>query len=165
MYSCHLLLISSASVRSIPFLSLIMPTVAWNVPLASLIFLPRSLVFPILLFSSISLHWSLRKAFLSLLAIIWNSSFKWVYLSFPPLLKTPILNLVYKPLLSLWTQTCPSALLWCWWPFGSPVFPKICQAPTPLEPPPQGGPLSPALAWSVTHSCHLSSPSRLTPLL
>ena len=29
--------------------------------------------FPILLFSSISFHWSLRKAFLSLLAILWNS--------------------------------------------------------------------------------------------
>ena len=37
--------------------------------LVSLIFLKRSLVFPILLFSSISLHWSMRKAFLSLLAI------------------------------------------------------------------------------------------------
>ena len=35
-----------------------------------------------LLFSSISLHWSLRKTFLSLLAILWNSAFKWVYLSF-----------------------------------------------------------------------------------
>ena len=34
----------------------------------------RSLVFPILLFSSISLHWSLRKALLSLLAILWNSN-------------------------------------------------------------------------------------------
>ena len=41
-----------------------------------------SLVFPILLFSSISLHWSLRKAFLSLLAILWNSSFKRVSLLF-----------------------------------------------------------------------------------
>ena len=49
------------------------------------IFLKRSLVSPILLFSSISLHWSLRKAFLSLLAILWNSAFKWVYLSFSPL--------------------------------------------------------------------------------
>ena len=39
-----------------------------NIPLVSLIFLKRSLVFPIPLFSSISLHWSLRKAFLSLLA-------------------------------------------------------------------------------------------------
>ena len=31
--------------------------------------------------SSISLHSSLRKAFLSLFAILWNSAFKWVYLS------------------------------------------------------------------------------------
>ena len=38
--------------------------------------------FPILLFSSISLHWSLRKAFLSLLAILWNSAFRCLYLSF-----------------------------------------------------------------------------------
>ena len=81
-YIPSLFLISSASVRSIPFLSFIKPIFAWNVPLVSLIFL--SLVFPILLFSSISLHWSLRKAFLSLLAIIWNSAFKWVYLSFSP---------------------------------------------------------------------------------
>ena len=67
---CYLLLISSASVRSIQFLSFTVPICAWNVPLISLIFLKRSLVFPILLFSSISLHWSLRKAFLSLLAIL-----------------------------------------------------------------------------------------------
>ena len=58
VYSCHLFLISSASVRSIPFLSFIEPIFAWNVPLVSLIFLKRSLVFPILLFPSISLHWS-----------------------------------------------------------------------------------------------------------
>ena len=85
VYFCHLFLISSASVRSIPFLSFILPTFAWNIPLVSLIFLKRSLVFPILLFSSICLHWSLRKAFLSLLAILQNSAFKWVYLSFSPL--------------------------------------------------------------------------------
>ena len=51
VYSCHLFLISSASVRSIPFLSFIEPIFAWNVPLISLIFLKRSLVFPILLLS------------------------------------------------------------------------------------------------------------------
>ena len=34
------------------------------------------------IFSSISLHWSLKKAFLSLLAILWNFVFKWVSLSF-----------------------------------------------------------------------------------
>ena len=78
-----LLIISSASVGSIPFLSFIVSIFAWNVPLVSLIFLNRSLVFPILLFSCISLHWSLRKAFLSLLAVFWNSAFKWIYLSFP----------------------------------------------------------------------------------
>ena len=57
----------------------------------SLIFLKRSLVFPILLFSSISLHWSLRKAFLSLLAILWNSAFTCLYLSFSPLLFSSLL--------------------------------------------------------------------------
>ena len=91
VYSCHLFLISSASVRSIPFLSLIVCIFARNVPLVSLIFLTRSLVFPILLFSSISFHWSLRNAFLSLLAILWNSAFKWEYLSFSPLPFTSLL--------------------------------------------------------------------------
>ena len=37
---------------------------AWNVPLVSLIFLKRFLIFPTLLFSFISLHCSLKKAFL-----------------------------------------------------------------------------------------------------
>ena len=62
-----------------------------HVPLLSLIFLKRSLVFPILLLSSISLQWSLRKAFLSLLAILWNFAFKWAYLSFSPLLFASLL--------------------------------------------------------------------------
>ena len=91
VYSCHYFLISSASVRSIQFLSFIEPIFAWNVHLVSLIFLKRSLVFPIILFSSISLHWSLRKTFLSLLAILWNSAYKWVFLSFSPLLFTSLL--------------------------------------------------------------------------
>ena len=43
-----------------------------------------------IVFSSISLH-SLRKTFLSLLAILWNSAFKWVYVSFSPLLLTSLL--------------------------------------------------------------------------
>ena len=60
VYSCHLFVICSASVRSIPFLYIIVLIFAWNVPLVSLIFLKRSLIFPILLFPSISLHWSLQ---------------------------------------------------------------------------------------------------------
>ena len=94
---CHPFLISSASVRFIPLLSFIVPIFAWNIHLVSLIFLKRSLVFPILLFSSVYLHWSLRKAFLSLHALLWNSAFKWVYLSFSPL------------------------------PFASLLFPAICK--------------------------------------
>ena len=49
VYSCHLFLISSASVRFLQFLSFIMPILAWNVPLTSPIFLRKSLAFPILL--------------------------------------------------------------------------------------------------------------------
>ena len=84
VYSSHLFFTSSASVRSIRFLSFIVLIFAWNVPLVSLIFLKRFLVSPILLFSSISLHWSLRKAFLSLLAILWNPVWpvKWLSIKF-----------------------------------------------------------------------------------
>ena len=90
VYSCYLFLIFSASVRSIPILSFIVLIFAWMFP-ASLIFLKKSLAFPILLFSSISLHWLLKKAFLSLLALLWNSAFKQAYLSFSPLPLTSLL--------------------------------------------------------------------------
>ena len=90
VHYCHILLITSASVRSIPFLCFIVPIFVWSVPLVSLIFLKRSLVFPFLLFSS-SLHWLLRKAFLALLAILWNSAFRCFYLSFSPLLFASLL--------------------------------------------------------------------------
>jgi len=97
VYFCHLFLISSASVRSILFLSFIEPIFAWNVPLVSLIFLKRFLVIPILLFSSISLHWPVRKAFLSPFAIFWNSAFSWVYVSFSPLpLAFPLFSTICK---------------------------------------------------------------------
>ena len=62
-----------------------------NVPLVSLIFLKRSLVFPILLFSSICLLWSPWKTFLCLLSILWNSAFRCLYLSFSSLLFTSLL--------------------------------------------------------------------------
>ena len=67
VYSCYLFLISSASVRSIPFLSFIEPIFAWNVPLVSLIFLKRSLVsfcwFPLFLCIG---HWG-RLPYVSML--------------------------------------------------------------------------------------------------
>ena len=49
VYSCHLFLIPSASVRSLPFLSFIVPILAWNIPFISPIFL-RSLSFPLCCF-------------------------------------------------------------------------------------------------------------------
>ena len=53
-------------------------------------FLNISLVFPILLFSCISLHWLLKEAFL-FLSILWNSAFRCLYLSFSPLLFASLL--------------------------------------------------------------------------
>ena len=96
VYSCHLFLISSTSVRSIPLLfycaHLCMKCFLEE------IFLRRSLVFPILLFSSIFFQWSLKKTFLSLLAILWNSAFRWVCLYFSPL-----------PLASLFSAICKAS--------------------------------------------------------
>ena len=76
--------------------SFIEPIFAWNVPLVSLMFLKRSLAFSTLLFSSVSLHWSLRKAFLPLRAIVWNTAFQWIYLSFYPLLLASLLSAICK---------------------------------------------------------------------
>ena len=81
MYFCHLFLISSAYVCSWSFLSCITSILAWNIPLISPVYLKRSLVFPMLLFSSISWHYSFKKAFSSFLAILCNSALV-IYISF-----------------------------------------------------------------------------------
>ena len=68
VYSWHFFSISFASVKS--FLAVSVLYCAYpcmKFPLVSPIFLKRSLVYPILLFSSISLHCSLKEAFLALL--------------------------------------------------------------------------------------------------
>ena len=87
MYSFHLFLISSLSIKPLPFLSFIVPMCGQNAPLMVPIFLEGSLVFPLFLFfPSIIKHYSLKKAFLSLLVILWNSTFNCMYLSLSPLL-------------------------------------------------------------------------------
>ena len=58
VHACHLFLISSASVRSLPFLPFIVPILARNVPLAFLIFLKscgKSLSYAVLYFFVCSL--------------------------------------------------------------------------------------------------------------
>jgi len=99
--------------RSISILAFIMSIFAWNIPLTSPIFLKRSLVFPIILFSSIYLYYSLKKSFLSFLAILWNPSFRWVYLSLPPLLFTSLFSAIVK---LPQTNTLPSCISF---PLGS----------------------------------------------
>ena len=90
VYSCHLFLITSPSVRSMPFLSFIELIFAWNIPMVSLIFLKRSLLthsFVFLYFFALITD----EGFLSLLAILWNSAFRCLYLSVSPLLLDSIL--------------------------------------------------------------------------
>ena len=117
VYFCHVFLIFSASVRSLPFLSFIVPILVWNVPLIFPVFLKRSLLFPILLFSSTYLHCLLKKA-LSLLVVLWNSTFSWIYLS----LFVPCFSLLFfsqlfvKP---LQTTTLPSPISFSWGWFWS----------------------------------------------
>ena len=112
--SFHLFLISYAYVRSLLFLSFILPILAWNVPLSSPIFLKKFLVSPIILFTSISLHCSFKKSFLSLLAILWNSAFHWVYLSLSPLLLLPFFPQVFvRPPQTTILPSCVSFSLGC----------------------------------------------------
>ena len=76
VFSCHLFLISSASVRSVPFLSFFCAYLCMKCSLGISNFLEETSSASILLFSSISLLWSLRKSFLSLFAVLWNSAVK-----------------------------------------------------------------------------------------
>ena len=76
----------------------------------------------LLLFSSISFHCSFKKAFLSLLAILWNSAFSWEYLSLSPLpfpslfflaiCKTSSETLYLLALITWITALCNSRKLW-----------------------------------------------------
>ena len=63
------------------------------------------------LFSSVSLLWSLRKAFLSLRAILWNSAFKWVYQSFSPLFFT---SLLFTAICKVSSDILPFCIAFSW---------------------------------------------------
>ena len=73
------------------------------------------LVFLILLFSSNSLHCSLKKAFLFLLIIVWNSTFIWVYLSLSPL---PFTSLVFSVICKASSENHFAFLLFFLFGFG-----------------------------------------------
>ena len=80
--SCHLFLISSASVRSLPFLSFTVPIFAWNVPLV-ISSCSHSIVF--LYFFALSTE----EGFLISPCYSLEFCIQTVYLSFPPLLSLP----------------------------------------------------------------------------
>ena len=72
----------------------------------------------VVFFSSSFMHCSLKKAFLSLLFILWKSSFIWMYLSLSPLLFTSLHSSAVFQISSV-TQSC----LTVWTPWTA-----ACQA-------------------------------------
>ena len=107
VYACHLFSISSISIRSLPFLSLFVPIFGRNVPLIFPIFL-RSLVFPLLLFSSVSyiVHW--RRSSCS--SLLFSETLHLVECTFPFL---PCFLLLFFPWLFVeptQTTTLPSCI-------------------------------------------------------
>ena len=120
VYSFCLFLMSSASSRYLQFLSFIVPIFEWNIPFIYTVLWRRTLVFSFLLFSSVSLHCSLKKVFLSLLAILWNPVFSWVYLSLSPLLFASLLpSAICKASSHNHFAFCASFSLGCIWSLSS----------------------------------------------
>ena len=97
VYSCHLFLISSASVNSLPFLFFIIPILAWNIALMPPVFLKGSLVccFPLFL----CIVYLRRPSYLSLL---FSRTFHSVGCIFTVL---PCLSLLFPQLLVRPAQT------------------------------------------------------------
>ena len=121
VYYCHLFLISPASVRSLQFLSFIEPNLCIKCSLGISNFLEgiSSLSLCIVF---ISVRGLLRKAFLSFLAVLWNSAFKWVYI-FPFLLCFLLRffsQLFVRPPQTVILLFCIS-FSWAWSWFLSPV--------------------------------------------
>ena len=92
VHSCHLFLFSSSSIRSLQFLSFIMPVLAWNILLISPIFLERSS-----LSNSITFFYFFASVIEEDLIIspyiLWNSAFSWVYFCLFPMPFTSLLSL------------------------------------------------------------------------
>jgi len=134
VYSCHLILIASASVRSIVLFFFIEPIFAWNVPLVSLIFFKRSLVIPpfycFLPFLCID-HWG-RLSYLSLLFFGTLHSDGYIYIFFPPL---PFISLLLSAICKASSDTVLPFYIsfswgwfWSWLPVQCYKPPSIVQA-------------------------------------
>ena len=117
VYSCHLFLILSASVRSILFLSFIVPIIAWYVPFVSPIVLKRLLVFRILFFS-LCFFVHLRR--LSHLSLLFSGALHSVVYTLPFLLCLLLLffsQLFVRPPQTITLPSCICfSLGWFWSP-------------------------------------------------
>ena len=99
VYSCHLFLVFSASVRSLTVSALYHAHLCMKHSLDISYFLKSSLVFPIILFSSVFLYCSFKEAFLSLLAILlYLHSGGYIFPFLPWLLLLFFTQLFVKPL-------------------------------------------------------------------
>ena len=97
VYSCHLLLISPFSVRFIHFLSFIVPIFVMKCSLGISNFLEEISSLSHSIVSLYFLALITEEGFLTLLAILWNSAFKWVYISFSPLsFSSPLFTAICK---------------------------------------------------------------------
>ena len=93
--------------------------VAWNVPLVSLIFLENSFLSHSIVFLYFFALIT-RKAFLSLLAILWNFAFRWIYLFFFCLSLVLFSQLFVRPLQTIIFPFC-IYFSWGWSWSRSPV--------------------------------------------
>ena len=122
--SCHLFLISFASVRSIPFLSFIVPILAWIVPFVSPIFLKRSLVFPFYCFPL--LLFTAHLIMVSYFSLVFSGTLHSVwYLSL-----SPRLSLLFSPQLFIkfpQTTTLFSCISFPWGWFWSLLPVQCCE--------------------------------------
>ena len=81
-------LTSSTSTGFLPFLPFILPIFGQKSPLMFPNLLKRSLVFPLLLFSSFIKNFFIEEGLLFSFSYFWNSAFSWMYPSLSPLLFT-----------------------------------------------------------------------------
>ena len=103
VYPCHLFSISSVSVICLLFMCFIMPILAWNSPLISLVFLRSFHCIVFLYFPPLFMQ------DLFLLVILLNSAFRCSYLSFFPLLVASLHSHLYvKPSQTMTLHYCLS---------------------------------------------------------
>ena len=132
VYCCHLFIISSASVRSIPSLlycdhCCMKFTLGISYFLEEISSLSHSIVF--LYFFALIMEEGFL--ILTLLAILWNSAFKWVYLSFSPV---PFASLLFTAICKASSDNHFAFLYLFSWGRSWSLPPIQCHEPLSIDP-------------------------------